>query len=256
MRNLVPMSEDASMNSQEAQNYDQIDTSGMEDEEFVDAPDSQDAHSNPTISDGHNTTTLHPPPNIPRTPEPNSHVRRFASSPGAALIAPIAKYWRTPKPSTNDASITATSPDEATLQWQRRIESALIKTNAEMAALREQLDMQQGSSSIHSSLFRPFRFERRSGVVVWLLRSFWTLFKGILKHAAVDLMLLMLATMWMQWQGVHTEEIATFVCKAVEKIRQLAFVRRLSRNARRAAIRTPVVSPRALGMSMMQQARP
>ncbi|KAF2118794.1 acyl CoA binding protein-domain-containing protein [Lophiotrema nucula] len=119
-------------------------------EEFVDAPDSQynpDSHG----ADAGVQADLQPP------------------SPSKALVKP------SPAPPLAD------SPTEQ--KWRKRVEHALVKMTAEVAALREQLESRRLFS--HSQRYRFFRS---------LLRFIW----GSLKHIAIDFIILGLILLWMR----------------------------------------------------------
>ncbi|KAF2464633.1 uncharacterized protein BDR25DRAFT_296599 [Lindgomyces ingoldianus] len=68
-------------------------------------------------------------------------------------------------------------------KWRKRVEQALVRMTAEVAALREQLESQRLFS--HGRRYRFFR---------WLLRFMW----GALKHVAVDIVILGLILLWMR----------------------------------------------------------
>jgi hypothetical protein len=121
-------------------------------EEFVDAPDSQ---YNPNTEGEdvavHADLTRQPPVPIPK------EVTRASPSP--------------PK------------DDPADQKWKKRVEQALVKMTAEVAALREQLESRRLFS--HSRRYLFFR---------WLFRFVW----GSLKHVAVDILILGLILLWMR----------------------------------------------------------
>jgi hypothetical protein len=66
-------------------------------------------------------------------------------------------------------------------RWRRRIERALVKMTAEIAALREQLESRR-------------LFGRRRSVIGWLLRVIWF----AVKHIAVNAMIILLIIVWMR----------------------------------------------------------
>ena len=119
-------------------------------EEFVDAPDSQIAEEllpnekSPASKEGPAAAEL------PGTPS------RKPSVPGSP-----SKYPR----------------------WRRRMEAALVRMTAEVAALREQLE--QRRLFAHS---RRYRFMKFLGSVVWF----------VIKHIAVDVVILGIVLLWMR----------------------------------------------------------
>lgn len=87
-----------------------------------------------------------------------------------------------PQPSPDEAPTRSTkSPSND--KWRKRVERALVKMTAEIAALREQLESQR--------LFMPSPRERFFG---WLLKAVW----GSIKHIAVDLVILGIVLLWMR----------------------------------------------------------
>ncbi|KAF2280494.1 uncharacterized protein EI97DRAFT_411812 [Westerdykella ornata] len=121
-------------------------------EEFVDAPDSQYI----PYTEGEDAAVqadLIPPPPVPIPREPGTPV---------------------PRPSKEDL---------ADQKWKKRVEQALVKMTAEVAALREQLESRRLFS--HSPRYKFFRF---------VFRFVW----GSLKHIAVDIAILVLVLLWMR----------------------------------------------------------
>lgn len=121
-------------------------------EEFVDAPDSQ-YNPNTEGEDAEVQVDL-----ISRPPVP---IARAPAKP--------------PTPPAKD--------DPADQKWKKRVEQALVKMTAEVAALREQLESRRLFS--HSRKYQFFR---------WLFRFVW----GSFKHIAVDLAILVLVLIWMR----------------------------------------------------------
>lgn len=133
------------------------DEAELEKEEFHDAPDSQ---YNPNSEHAAVQTDLEPqePVRYPSTP-----------SKSRALI---------PKP-------TPPPPQESPSdqKWRKRVEQALVKMTAEVAALREQLESRRLFS--HSPKFIFFR-------------SIWRFLLGSLKHIAIDMIILGIILLWMR----------------------------------------------------------
>ncbi|KAF2711092.1 hypothetical protein K504DRAFT_466111 [Pleomassaria siparia CBS 279.74] len=127
-------------------------------EEFVDAPDSQYNAESITAADVGVQTDLTPVP-----PEPYTSARS-----SKALI---------PRPTPPEKESAADQ------KWRKRVEQALAKTTAEIAALREQLEARRLFS--HSRKYTFFRFIFR---VVW----------GSIKHVALDFFILGLVLLWMR----------------------------------------------------------
>jgi hypothetical protein len=121
-------------------------------EEFVDAPDSQ-YNPNTEGEDAEVQVDLAPRPPVPITRAPA-------------------------KPPTPPAK-----NDPAEQKWKKRVEQALVKMTAEVAALREQLE--SGRLFSHSRKYQFFR---------WLFRFVW----GSLKHIAIDVAILVLVLIWMR----------------------------------------------------------
>lgn len=122
-----------------------------EEEEFVDAPDSQ-YNPNTEGEDVEVQVDL-----VPRPP------------------VPIRASAKPPKPFAKD--------DPAEQKWKKRVEQALVKMTAEVAALREQLESRRLFS--HSRKYQFFR---------WLFRFVW----GSFKHVAIDVAILVLLLIWMR----------------------------------------------------------
>ena len=84
---------------------------------------------------------------------------------------------------TNPAPTPPRTKSPSNDKWRKRVERALVKMTAEIAALREQLESRR--------LFTPTPRER---FFRWLFRSGWWL----VKHVAVDLIILGIILLWMR----------------------------------------------------------
>lgn len=84
-----------------------------------------------------------------------------------------------------DKSLTKPPPPSSPSdhKWRRRVEQALVKMTAEVAALREQLESR-----------RLFKNNRTQSFFNWLLKFFW----AALKHIAVDMVVLGIVLLWMR----------------------------------------------------------
>ena len=209
LRAIEPISQHSSDDSRDA-----ADLQGGEEEEgaeeFVDAQDSQ--------ADNQNND------NPERAKAPEKKARNFGKEAGA-IIAPIAKYWKSQKKDS--------PPENANTRWQHRVESALIKMNAEMAALREQLEMQH-EVMMNSSILGPFKVNRhRRGFFRWLVSFLLSATKTVLKHVLVDAVIVATVTVWMHYNGVPAERLEQLIIKWVGQLRQITFIRRLERTAAR-----------------------
>jgi hypothetical protein len=131
-----------------------------EDEEFVDAPDSQIAE---------------PPPRNNRV----SLMSQESSISQASRDRDINPSESRPKGRRKSSGLPSTKD----LEWRKRIESSLIKMTAEVAALREQLESRRLFA--HTLRFRIFRFISK---FVW----------GVVKHLAMDVLLLGLVLLWLR----------------------------------------------------------
>lgn len=136
-------------------------------EEFVDAPDSQ---YNPNAEDSAARGDLIPQKPEPYTPSKVPQQRSFMSR-----LSPVKKL---PAPSSE-----APRESVADQKWRKRVEQALVKMTAEVAALREQLEARRLFA--HTRKFIFFRF-------IW--RTVW----GSIKHVAIDLFILALVLAWMR----------------------------------------------------------
>lgn len=120
-------------------------------EEFVDAPDSQ-THDEPVLISS----------------------MESGAEPGAQQDAP--------GPPAKIEPPASGSPSRDP-RWRRRMEAAMVRMTAEIAALREQLE--------HRRLFaysRRYRVMRFLGSIAWF----------VIKHVAVDIMILGIVLLWMR----------------------------------------------------------
>jgi len=124
-----------------------------EGEEFVDAPDSQ-VEEPPTRNIDAEISS------------PSGHDREVSPD---------------ERPKTRRKSSSGSGPKDE--RWRKRVESALVKMTAEVAALREQLETRRLFS-------HTFRFR--------ILRFFTQTVFGILKHAAIDVFLLCIVLLWLR----------------------------------------------------------
>lgn len=104
---------------------------------------------------------------------PNLEHENEADHPDQAEDAPRDRSLAKPPPPS--------SPSDQ--KWRRRIEQALVKMTAEIAALREQLESR-----------RLFTNNRTHTFFSWLFKSLWT----SLKHIAVDIVVLGIVLLWMR----------------------------------------------------------
>jgi hypothetical protein len=145
-------------------------------EEFVDAPDSQyNPHTEDVdvgVQTDSNLARREPMPES--TPTPAPRMRSLLSQ-----SIPMPNFTSTPAPKGG-----APQPESAAdKKWRGRIEQALVKMTAEVAALREQLEARRLFS--HSPHYRLFR-----GIWRWLWAS--------LKHVAVDMLILGVVLLFMR----------------------------------------------------------
>src|SRR6266480_1117688 len=119
-------------------------------EEFVDAPDSQMAEELP-----------------PNEGSPTSKA-------GPTVIEP---------PGTPSKKPSVPGSPNKDPRWRRRMEAALVRMNAEVAALREQLEQRRLFANS-----RRYRFMKFLGSVVWF----------VIKHIAVDVVILAIFLLWMK----------------------------------------------------------
>jgi len=142
-------------------------------EEFVDAPDSQ---YNPYSEDAGVQTDIdlirqNPMPIDTPTPAPKKRSILPQS-------IPIPNFTSTP--ANTNAPQHESAADK---KWRGRVEQALQKMTAEVAALREQLEARRLFS--HSPHYRLFR-----GICRWV----W----ATVKHTAVDVLILGIVLLWMR----------------------------------------------------------
>jgi hypothetical protein len=145
-------------------------------EEFVDAPDSQynpnDVEVDVGVQTDANLTRQNPQPID--TPTPAARMRSI-------LPQSIAMPNFTPKPApANGGPQPETAADK---KWRGRVEQALQKMTAEVAALREQLEARRLFS--HSPHYR-------------LIRGIWRWVWAAFKHIAVDAFLLGIVLLYMR----------------------------------------------------------
>jgi hypothetical protein len=147
-------------------------------DEFVDAPDSQ---YNPTGDDAPVGVQTDSVPNLTRqkpvpmdTPTPAPRMRSILPQ-----SIPMPNFASTPTP-TPGAPQPETAADK---KWRGRVEQALQKMTAEVAALREQLEARRLFS--HTPHYR-------------LLRGIWRWLWAAFKHIAVDALILGLVLLWMR----------------------------------------------------------
>jgi hypothetical protein len=147
-------------------------------EEFVDAPDSQYNPDGNDVPVGMEKDSV---PNLTRqrpipidTPTPAPRMRSLLPQ-----SIPMPNFASTPMPVPN-APQPETAADK---KWRGRVEQALQKMTAEVAALREQLEARRLFS--HTPHYRLFR-----GIWRWLWAAF--------KHIAVDILILGLVLLWMR----------------------------------------------------------
>jgi hypothetical protein len=142
-------------------------------EEFVDAPDSQ---YNPVAADTGMQTEVklvRRNPTPMDTPTPAPRVRSILPQ-----SIPIPTFTSTPAPASGPQPETA-----ADKKWRGRVEQALQKMTAEVAALREQLEARRLFS--HSPHYRLFR-----GIWRWIWAAF--------KHVAADAFILGIVLLYLR----------------------------------------------------------
>ncbi|KAH8723556.1 acyl CoA binding protein-domain-containing protein [Phaeosphaeriaceae sp. PMI808] len=132
-------------------------------QEFVDAQDSQyNPNLEPTPTNNPDLlTSSHPPPpttrQIPETPTPAPRLRSILPE-----SIPIPQFPSTAAPRATPAPQHESAADK---KWRARIEQALQKMTAEVAALREQLEARRLFS--HSPHYRLFRDILEPFSLVW-----------------------------------------------------------------------------------------
>jgi hypothetical protein len=144
-------------------------------EEFVDAPDSQYNPNDLDVDAGVQTdpklTQLNPMPID--TPTPAARMRSILPQ-----SIPMPNFTSTPAPANGSQPESA-----ADKKWRGRVEQALQKMTAEVAALREQLEARRLFS--HSPHYR-------------LIRGIWRWVWAALKHIAVDIFILGIVLLYMR----------------------------------------------------------
>ncbi|KAJ4378699.1 hypothetical protein N0V86_005570 [Didymella sp. IMI 355093] len=157
--------------SEEDLEAEEADIEAQEDE-FVDAPDSQYAlalYRQGAMDHNLSEAPSHPPPRSKPQPQRPAQSRQTSRR---NIDAPIPlPSLAAPDQNTKD------TPSAADLKWRRRVESSLMKMTAEVAALREQLEARRLFT--HKPHYRFFR-------AIW--RFVW----ASVKHVAVDLLVLVL----------------------------------------------------------------
>lgn len=208
MRVLNPTSEPLEEDEAEARiDADEDDADNNAREQFVDAPDSQiagDDRPAPTESSA----------------EEEQHQPKSRDKGGGAkgIIAPVVSYIKGVGMSAED-------------KWHKRIETALIKMNTEMAALREQLEMQQEAATTRSGILGSFSNVRkkRVGWVQWLAELAWSGSVAIVRHICVNALLLVAVSLFMNYRGIPLERLEHLASRWIRRVQQLAFVRRLGK---------------------------
>ena len=74
-------------------------------------------------------------------------------------------------------------PDKKTRKWRRNIERALVRMSAEVAALREQI-----------TTSKDYQVKRSRSLWNWVGWLLWL----VIKHVAVDIVVLMLVLLWLR----------------------------------------------------------
>ena len=97
-------------------------------------------------------------------------------------------------------------------KWRKRVEQALIRMTAEVAALREQLEAR-----------RVFQGQPRQRLFAWVVWITW----ATIKHVSIDATLLTLLYLWFKWKDDSRLEMGLkILIKAVtRKIRRLRILR-------------------------------
>lgn len=151
----------------------------IEREEFVDAPDSQYNPNDAPVRVGMQTdsklTRLNPKPvDPPHTPTPAARIRSILPQ-----SIPMPNFTSTPAPA-NGGPQPETAADK---KWRGRVEQALQKMTAEVAALREQLEARRLFT--HSPHYR-------------LIRGIWRWVWAAFKHVATDAFILGIVLLYMR----------------------------------------------------------
>lgn len=204
-------------------------------EEFVDAPDSQ---YNPAQDDAEEEeeeaemdtqeqtqfeTQQQPPQQqqqqkqlsqqivrrnpLPGTPTPKPRMRSIIPQP---IPMPTLSGLDKEKPKDKEPT-KPNSLEKEDLKWKKRMESAVIKMTAELAALREQLEAR-----------RLFAYPRHYR----LFRSLWRWGIALFKHLAVDACLLGIVLLWLRWKGGDDNgrlegAVKVLLGKAVARVKEM-----------------------------------
>ena len=150
-------------------------------DEFVDAPDSQYNPATGDDDDGEKANTANTP-GYPRNPQEKPKAKPQTQLTPAQRIRSI---FPEPIPLPSFTNPTNPSITTADAKWRTRIESALIKQTAEIAALREQLEARRLFTHTPT-----YRLARAAGRFVW----------AAVRHVAVDVLLLGVVLLWVRWR--------------------------------------------------------
>lgn len=151
----------------------------QERDEFVDAPDSQYAPNSEDAgvqTDFQNLIRRQPMPMSTPTPAP----RMRSILPQPIPMPTLTGTSKEPKKEGEKAVVHESAADQ---KWRKRVEQALIKMTAEVAALREQLEARRLFA--HSAHYRLFR-----GLWRWAWAAF--------KHVAINVFILGIVLLWMR----------------------------------------------------------
>jgi hypothetical protein len=148
-----------------------------EEEEFVDAQDSQ-YNPNSERADADVQTS---PQLQPQEPLPYSTPQQQPPPPSLRPTSLLPSLFAATTPAANSAPPLHESA--ADQKWRKRVEQALVKMTAEVAALREQLEAR--SLFTHTKKFIFFRY-------------LWRLVWGSVKHVAIDIVILGIVLLWMR----------------------------------------------------------
>lgn len=107
----------------------------------------------------------------------------FVDAPDSQYDIPAGNERDAGSSSSGQGSPDRAAPSPTERKWRRRVEQALVKMTAEVAALREQLEAR-----------RLLSHRRRHSPVGWLLWLAWT----AVKHVVVDVVLLGVILLWMR----------------------------------------------------------
>jgi hypothetical protein len=145
-------------------------------DEFVDAQDSQYNPNSEDVDAGVQTdaSLIRRDPMPESTPTPAPRMRSLLPQ-----SIPMPNFTSTPTP----AAVGPQHESAADKKWRARVEQAIVKMTAEVAALREQLEARRLFS--HSPHYR-------------LLRGVWRWVWASLKHVAVDVFILGVVLLWMR----------------------------------------------------------